>query len=81
MLFFLSSGVLGNVIEALCEGSIISDDAFLAWQKCTDPAEMIGHAVVVTALTSFFVNLKEAHDDSSEEAWKGRTMFGCSNEL
>ncbi|XP_011306512.1 eukaryotic translation initiation factor 4 gamma 3 isoform X2 [Fopius arisanus] len=61
-------GVLGNVIDALYEGSIISDDAFLSWQQCTDPVEMMGHAVVVKALTSFFVNLKENLDESSEEA-------------
>ncbi|XP_015120443.1 eukaryotic translation initiation factor 4 gamma 1 isoform X2 [Diachasma alloeum] len=61
-------GVLGNVIDALCEGSIISDDAFLSWQKCTDPAEMMGHAVAVVTLTSFFVSLGETLDESSEEA-------------
>ncbi|XP_063978604.1 eukaryotic translation initiation factor 4 gamma 1-like isoform X2 [Diachasmimorpha longicaudata] len=61
-------GVLGNVIDALCEGSIISDDAFLSWQNCTDPAEMMGHAVAVVTLTSFFVSLGETLDESSEEA-------------
>ncbi|KAK0083124.1 hypothetical protein PV325_009294 [Microctonus aethiopoides] len=59
-------GVLSNVIVALCEGGIISDDAFLAWQKSTDPAEVQGHAISVKALTSFFVNLQE--HDSGEEA-------------
>ncbi|XP_057318167.1 eukaryotic translation initiation factor 4 gamma 3-like isoform X3 [Microplitis mediator] len=62
-------GVLNSVIESLWDEDLISDDAFLAWQECTDPAEIAqGHSVAVKSLTSFFVNLQEIRDESSEEA-------------
>ncbi|XP_044597815.1 eukaryotic translation initiation factor 4 gamma 3-like isoform X3 [Cotesia glomerata] len=62
-------GILSNIIDAVYNEDLISDDAFLAWQQCTDPAETaLGHSIAVTSLTSFFVNLREIPDESSEEA-------------
>lgn len=70
MKYFLSIGILSNIIDAVYNEDLISDDAFLAWQQCTDPAETaLGHSIAVTSLTSFFVNLREIPDESSEEAW------------
>lgn len=69
MKYFLSIGILSNIIDAVYNEDLISDDAFLAWQQCTDPAETaLGHSIAVTSLTSFFVNLREIPDESSEEA-------------
>ncbi|XP_044002800.1 eukaryotic translation initiation factor 4 gamma 3-like isoform X2 [Aphidius gifuensis] len=61
-------GVLCSIIDGLYEVGVVSDNAFLAWQTCTDKAEMLGHGCAVLALTSFFVQLKEGHEESSEEA-------------
>ncbi|XP_046742557.1 eukaryotic translation initiation factor 4 gamma 3-like isoform X2 [Diprion similis] len=59
------SGVLLQIIEKLWEDSIISYDAFLAWESNKDPTTLAGKSVAIMALTSFFTSLKEADDESS----------------
>ncbi|XP_057324765.1 eukaryotic translation initiation factor 4 gamma 3-like [Microplitis mediator] len=60
-------GLLGSIIKIIYDDCIISDKAFLLWQKYSNPADLEGHAVVIKSLTSFFVNLLEL-DDNSEES-------------
>ncbi|KAH0567485.1 eukaryotic translation initiation factor 4 gamma 3-like [Cotesia glomerata] len=61
-------GLLSSIVAVIYDEGIISEEAFLSWQKCEDPAEMEGHAIVIKSLTSFFVNLLEgSEEDDSEE--------------
>lgn len=49
----------------LCENNVLSNEAFLAWEKNEDVAEREGKSVAVVSLKSFFIPLKEAEDISS----------------
>ncbi|XP_044010135.1 eukaryotic translation initiation factor 4 gamma 3-like [Aphidius gifuensis] len=61
-------GVLSMIVDKLYESRVVSDKVFLAWLSCPDKAEMLGHGCAVLALTSFLVQLKEGHEESSEKA-------------
>lgn len=49
----------------LCENNVLSNEAFLAWEKNEDPAEREGKSVSLLSLKSFFIPLKEVEDMSS----------------
>lgn len=63
----LLAGLLLKIMNKLSENNILSNEAFVAWETNSDPAEREGKAVAVKALTSFFTALKEADDASSGE--------------
>ncbi|XP_012257845.2 eukaryotic translation initiation factor 4 gamma 3-like isoform X1 [Athalia rosae] len=62
------SGVLLKIIETLWVDSIVSYDAFIAWESDKDLTPIPGKSVALMALTSFFTSLKEVEDESSDEA-------------
>ena len=63
LLFF--TGLLLKIMTYLCESNVLSNEAFLAWEKNEDPAEREGKSVALVTLKSFFIPLKEVEDMSS----------------
>jgi translation initiation factor 4G len=61
------AGLLCQIFHMLWDDRSVSDDAFMAWQASTDPAEQPGKAVAVKSLTTFFTALGEGDEDSSSE--------------
>ncbi|XP_044726466.1 eukaryotic translation initiation factor 4 gamma 1-like isoform X3 [Chrysoperla carnea] len=58
-------GVLLAICNNLWDSAVLSNESFLQWEKCTDPAEQEGKGVALKTLTSFFTSVREAEDDSS----------------
>lgn len=56
---FSFTEILHEVFEAMLLDDIISEDAFLAWEKCNDPAEQEGKGVAIKSTTQFFTWLNE----------------------
>ncbi|XP_058810596.1 eukaryotic translation initiation factor 4 gamma 3-like isoform X2 [Phymastichus coffea] len=61
------AGLLLKIMNYLCENNVLSNEAFLAWEKNEDSFEREGKSVAVVSLKSFFIPLKEVEDISSGE--------------
>ncbi len=61
-------GLLHQIFETLYDADVLSENAFEAWENCTNPAEQEGKGVAIKSTTQFFTWLREADDDDQEEA-------------
>ncbi|KAK3598299.1 hypothetical protein CHS0354_010275 [Potamilus streckersoni] len=57
-------GVLRELFDILYDEDIISEDAFIQWEKSEDPQEQEGKGVAMKQVVQFFTWLKEAEDDA-----------------
>ncbi|KAK3602167.1 hypothetical protein CHS0354_013234 [Potamilus streckersoni] len=57
-------GVLRELFDILYDEDIISDDAFIQWEKSEDPQEQEGKGMAMKQVVEFFTWLKEAEDDT-----------------
>jgi hypothetical protein len=64
---FYFSGLIVKIMTCLYENNVLSNEAFLTWEKNEDPAERKGKSVSLVSLKSFFIPLKEVEDISSGE--------------
>jgi len=60
------SKLLMEIFEALHEEDLVSQDSFIAWEQCKDPAQQEGKGVAIKSTIPFFNLLKE--DASSGES-------------
>ncbi|XP_011502428.1 PREDICTED: eukaryotic translation initiation factor 4 gamma 3-like [Ceratosolen solmsi marchali] len=61
------AGLIVKIMTCLYENNVLSNEAFLTWEKNEDPAERKGKSVSLVSLKSFFIPLKEVEDISSGE--------------
>ena len=59
---FLFSGVLRQMFDTLYDEDIISEDAFIQWEKSDEERE--GKGVAMKQVVQFFTWLREAEDDN-----------------
>ena len=59
---FHISGVLRSFFDTLYDEDIISEEAFYAWDKSTDPAEIAGKGVATNSVKQFFTWLQNAEE-------------------
>ena len=55
----LLSELLMEIFEALHEEDLVSQDSFIAWEQCNDPAQQEGKGVAIKSTIPFFNLLKE----------------------
>ena len=55
--------MLRSFFDVLYDEKVISEEAFYAWDKSTDPAEMAGKGVAVNSVKQFFTWLQNAADN------------------
>ncbi|XP_014206659.1 eukaryotic translation initiation factor 4 gamma 3 [Copidosoma floridanum] len=61
------SGLIVKIMNHLCENNVLSNEAFLAWEKNSNPAESNGKMQALESLKPFFTLLKEVEDGSSAD--------------
>ena len=66
-MYLYVTGLFLKIMTYLYENHVLSNEAFLAWEKDDDPAEIEGKSIALLSLKSFFILLKEADDISSGE--------------
>lgn len=52
--------MLRSFFDVLYDEDGISEDAFYAWKKCSDPAEQTGKGVAINSVNQFFTWLQNA---------------------
>jgi len=55
--------LLHSIFEILYDDDILSEEAFMAWEKNNDPAEQEGKGVALKSCTQFFTWLQEAEEE------------------
>ena len=61
----LLSELLMEIFEALHEEDLVSQDSFIAWEQCKDPAQQEGKGVAIKSTIPFFNLLKEDASSAS----------------
>jgi len=59
--------MLYTFFDNLSDQDVVCDEAFYAWETCTDPAEQLGKGVCIKGVTRFFTLLREPEADDAEE--------------
>ena len=63
----LLSELLIEIFEALHEEDLVSQDSFIAWEQCKDPAQQEGKGVAIKSTIPFFNLLKEDDESDSDD--------------
>ena len=55
--------LLHSIFEKVYDDDVLSEEAFMAWEKNDDPAEQEGKGVALKSCTQFFTWLQEAEEE------------------
>ena len=58
--------MLTTFFNTLYDEDVISEDAFIQWEKSEDPAEQNGRGAAKMSVVQFFTWLKEAEEEQTE---------------
>ena len=59
--------MLQEIFETMHSNDLISSDSFVAWEKCSDPAEQRGKGVAMKSTIQFFTMMIHEQDEESNE--------------
>lgn len=66
MQYCVCVGMLGAFFQTLYDSNVISDDAFIQWDKSEDSAERNGSGVAKKSVVQFITWLQEVDDEAAE---------------
>lgn len=67
ILSFFPQDFLKSFFNSLYDEEVISEDAFFAWEKDTDPSEVQGKGTAKSSTAQFFDWLRSAEEEKTDE--------------